>query len=494
MAIAPTPSALAAQPSADDERVIVVLRFGAGLQELIARCQLRTNIPATSTILNDRFAPDMSHILPPDTLLKKTLAELLELEPRVLGEPPSSQATDAMPSTTINIQKRIDDLLAAYKSSTDASKSSTDASPEFKALVSSTQEGIRSWDTSIVERIINESPAIINGYEVGKALSLQRWSIWEATSLSPANDNTLVVHSWARAFDKERIDSIQRRLGILSTVLDARAVTIVATSLGYWRHALLKLDQLKGGPHPQQQPRQPEPTAEGAISVSPEQRLVLLALLEEQYTNWLDLLTGRRLPESFHVTGIVTSLTTNLAANVWAKVYRNILPIAALILIGIAIVGAVVAILVVVPSGAPSGGGLLGSVGAALGGVITFLWSRGRGLFNRGTSTVNQLQERIDALEERATSTLHLPQVPWQDLGQNALSQVVQQIQLEELNLAVSEPLVRYILSLDGRDKQSDPLEEAKRFLEVSYGDKSNLARLLPVFEELYKYYWARAR
>ena len=66
------------------------------------------------------------------------------------------------------------------------------------------------------------------------------------------------------------------------------------------------------------------------------------------------------------------------------------------------------------------------------------------------------------------------------------LSDVVEQLRLEELNLAVSDPLVRCVLALEGQEK-GDPAKDAERFLRLVYKDGSNLKRLQPVFKDLYK-------
>ena len=63
---------------------------------------------------------------------------------------------------------------------------------------------------------------------------------------------------------------------------------------------------------------------------------------------------------------------------------------------------------------------------------------------------------------------------------------MVEQLRLEKLNLAVSDPLVRCVLALEGQEK-GDPAKDAERFLRLVYEDGSNLKRLRPVFKELYK-------
>ena len=75
------------------------------------------------------------------------------------------------------------------------------------------------------------------------------------------------------------------------------------------------------------------------------------------------------------------------------------------------------------------------------------------------------------------------------ELKEDVLSNVVEQLRLEELNLAVNEPLVRCVLALnDRRSKKGDPLKDAERFLRLIYGDQSNIDRLRPAFTDLYKH------
>jgi hypothetical protein len=66
---------------------------------------------------------------------------------------------------------------------------------------------------------------------------------------------------------------------------------------------------------------------------------------------------------------------------------------------------------------------------------------------------------------------------------------VVDQLRGEELNLAVSEPLMRCVLGLnDGEVKKGDSLKDAERFLRLIHRNKSNLDRLRPVSKDLYKH------
>jgi hypothetical protein len=66
---------------------------------------------------------------------------------------------------------------------------------------------------------------------------------------------------------------------------------------------------------------------------------------------------------------------------------------------------------------------------------------------------------------------------------------VVDQLRGEELNLAVSEPLMRCVLGLnDGEVKKGDSLKDAERFLRLIHRNKSNLDGLRLVSKDLYKH------
>lgn len=158
----------------------------------------------------------------------------------------------------------------------------------------------------VVDLIIDESPVILAGYKVGKALSLTRWQIWGAKHPVTGNDDPPTEpwnDAWNEAFGRQRIGEIQRHLDILGTVPDpqmAQAVTVVSTGLGYWRNTLLNLPKILNVSSNRARSSRSEPAAEQNIKLPSEQESDTLATrLEEQLANWFDLLTGRRLPESF---------------------------------------------------------------------------------------------------------------------------------------------------------------------------------------------------
>lgn len=519
--------------STERDRVVAAVRLGAALEELVVRCRLQ-DLPDPSReryTADRRFPLDLSSRRSATALLEVTLRKLLDSEKIVFerqrigagataptaasgnsgsqpiegagptssppsGPPsgPASEPPSPLPSQGLEIRQKIQALLDAC---------GRDDNPGNVYLHLSGPDGldekIREWDSIVIDRIVDD-PVVMSGYSVGKALSYTRWQIWAAQYPGPEGGDRS-SDPWDRAFGAERIAEIQRHVNAVGTVLDPRAATTVATGLGYWRNTLLRLPWIMD---PSKEAAVPGPGR--TISVPTDQSDKLAAALEEQLDNWLDLLTGRRQPESFPVAGIVTTLTKNLtegmAASFWARAFRFAVPF----FVVVAVVAIVVAVLLAAAtavgsllSGGESNptGGLLGSLGTALSGVLAFLAVRGRTLFNRGADAISQLQGRTDALEGQldgtsgqAATALGSQRVSWQGLGEDVFSNVVNQIRLEELNLAVSAPLMRFVLALNDR-ASNDPLEDAQRFLRLAYGNRSNLDRLEPIFKEFYKHFRA---
>ena len=519
IAIAP-PEAAQVLP-VERERVIAALRFGEALEELVARCRLQPDglDGSNGTGASDpRFPLDLSHRRNPEACLRGVHAKLLELEGILLGAQDVGNGSGPAPSPSVaaGVGQRIEAILSDYRA---RGGDPIDLDPQLFSGADGIDEAVRLWDASVVDRIVEEPPVLLAAYKVGKALSLTRWQVWAATHPAPTDGEPTPEPwrgAWNRAFGEQRIGGIQRHLDILGAVLDPVVTTVVATGLGYWRHALLRLSDGGGpaasgtspdaaGAPPPDQPAFPAASTEIVIS-SEEESEKLAVALEEQLTNWFDLLTGRRPPESFPVAGIVTALTRNLTAGwrEWAQ--RLLIPgaiFAAVLAVAVGLVLLAMAVVSWLAGGEEgTGTGLFGGLGATFGAVFTYLAVRGRSLFDRGSDATDRLRERIEDLEaqlergmtraqqvsDRTTTALGLRRVVWHDLGQDVLSSVVKQIRLEELNLAVSDPLVRFVLDrFGGGSGKGDPREDVKNFLRLAYGSRSNLDRLEPVFEELYK-------
>jgi hypothetical protein len=349
-------------------------------------------------------------------------------------------------------------------------------------------------------------------------------------------------------FDGPRVGQIRRQLDGLGDFLGGRTVATVSSSLEYWHNALHNLDRIlqagtpaspahqgngpkqddgQGAPAGVQPERKrayaswPRGMAAGnlpaSIQVTGDESPGLLAALEEQMDNWYDLLTGRRSPGAFPITGIITRLLDELgrevlsqAQSLGTRMLRGTLltlaPVVGLLLI---LVVAVTLILIAVggPDNAdPVARGAAG-VGAGLTGLVALVASRGSALFNQGQTALSDLQQRIARLEgqvrERLTAleaAAHAPikqvatavdaAVPafsWHSVWQDAMMDVVSQLKIEELNLAVSEPIVRYVLTPQGEQTTNDPMLAIRRFLELVYDSTSNVERLEAVFTDLYK-------
>ena len=513
--VAIAPPEAAQRHSVGRERVIAALRFGEALEELVARSRLQPDgSEAAATSADPRFPLDLSHRRNPEACLQGVHAKLLESETILLGamEAGNGSGPASSPSVTAGVGQKIEAILSAYRTQ---GCDAANLDPRLFSGADGIDEAVRLWDASVVERIVEEPPVLLAAYKVGKALSLTRWQVWGATHPAPGDGGSPEPwrEPWNRAFGEQRINGIQRHLDMLGTVLDPVVTTVVATGLGYWRHALLSLS---GGANPAAPagaagtppPEGPSPPAAAQeIDVSSEEESERLAVaLEEQLANWFDLLTGRRTPESFPVAGIVTALTKNLTAGWRAWAQRLLIPGVIFALVVVAAVSLVLVAMAAVTAlpgdQGGSGTGLFGGLGATFGAVFTFLAVRGRALFDRGSDTADRLRERVEELEERldrglsrvqnasdrTTEALGLRRVVWRDLGEDVLSSVVKQIRLEELNLAVSDPLVRFVLDHNGGGSAGgDPREDVKTFLRMAYGNRSNLDRLEPVFEELYK-------
>lgn len=428
--------------------------------------------------------------------------------PRSLPGPLAQPA----PSRQLKIKDKVEALLRA---SARAGSGSRDLEPHISEL----DNAIWEWNEDVVEHIV-DAPAVLSAFRVGKALSLTRWRIWVVKHWRQV-DGDPFVDPWEKAFCKERVSEIQRHVNSLGIVLDPQAVTAVSTSLDYWRNALLSLTPTEGtssarprswwrkallnlasvGESSSARARSSHSSSSQTIKISSEHGDKLLTALEEQLASWLDLLTGRRPPESFPVAGIVATLTKKMAADLWSRLFRLLIPVVAGVAIlvivgGLGVAGymALEAARTDADSGDPKGG-LLGSLGTAVGGVITFLAVQGRSLLGRGAANGASWGRngtggmRNGGVFPRSNYGVAAAAGVVADLQRDVLSGVVDQLKVEELNLAVSEPLMRCVLAFnDLENKKDDPLKDAERFLRLIYRDKSNLDRLRPVFKDLYKH------
>ena len=129
-----------------------------------------------------------------------------------------------------------------------------------------------------------------------------------------------------------------------------------------------------------------------------------------------------------------------------------------------------------------------------MGGVIAYLAMQGQSLLGRGAANGawggnGNGRFHNSGVLPRSNRGVAAAVGAVADLQRDVLSGVVDQLKVEELNLALSEPLMRCVLAFnDGKSKKGDPLKDAEHFLRLIYRDKSNLDRLQLVFKDLYKH------
>ncbi len=188
----------------------------------------------------------------------------------------------------------------------------------------------------------------------------------------------------------------------------------------------------------------------------------LLTALDQQRTNWYDLLACRRVPQSFPVTALVTTAVEDAASH-WQprakRASRLVIGAAlALLLAGLAISAIVLLVGTLLT---PTAGWVTG----ACAGLSTAIGMFGLRL-SAGIAGLRALQSRISGLEQQVTGAGSgegnatrgvTPPLTWQALTEQALGHVVAQLRLEELNLAVSEPLVSFVLNLRDGTAETDP-------------------------------------
>jgi hypothetical protein len=216
--------------------------------------------------------------------------------------------------------------------------------------------------------------------------------------------------------------------------------------------------------------------------------------LEDQVNNWFDVLTERRPPESFPVAGIVAALTKKVVANLWARLFRFLVPTVIVLVILAGLSGA--AYFVFGPDFVNDMAGrvvaVLGSLGTALAAVFTLLLApRGQSMFGRGASAtygalggVNGGKRSVGVSRGSYYGAAGALIGVAANLKQDVFSNVVEQLRLEGVNLAINDPLVRCVLSLEGK-RTGDPQKDAERFLRLVYKDQSNLKRLRDLFKKL---------
>jgi hypothetical protein len=313
-------------------------------------------------------------------------------------------------------------------------------------------------------------------------------------------------------FDSGRLAHLHRHLSTLTDVYGGRTTMAVNKSLDYWRTALLDAAILSGQrertPGESRTHRRSEwaqgvwtrDTAEIQLDVSEaniEQERVLFAALGQQADNWYDLLTLRRGPEAFPVTGIISNLLAELAAQEWADVQQAGRSLLGSLFRGpVLVLVAIAFVLFLLPAVAqPFAAGGAAAIGGVLAGWYgALVGRRSTQPGEQQASAVARVERQVQQLGHAVTPAVQ--QVAphgfdWQALVQAAAADVVNQIRLEEIYLGVSEPLARYVVSPAANTGTSDvvydPRAAARRFLSIMYDSTPNIDRLGSVFQALYR-------
>jgi hypothetical protein len=474
-AITALQGAYARLPCTDQARA--AFSFGWALEELVIRYRFPAASAAASPGLDPVFPPDLTHTRSPEAQLQNIRRRLFTLAPKVLAG--AAASADALQATTPplpdEIAQQITTLAAAFR-----------ANPTRQPDCTSLDALVAQWDAAIVDAIIDLDPAILTAYEVGKALNLTYCRLWLATAQSKAaSDPSVLLAAWQQWFGTERLTKINQHLLTLDGVFDSRSVVIVAKSLGYWSGAVAQPDAILSAP------------PGGAAAGVPAARLgALLAALDEQRTYWYDILTERRSLESFPVAAIIASTTMDLGLS-WSAGARRLAPVIAGVAVTITVVGLIIGILTVFVAHSTDNNaaatGLTG-LGALISGAISVAIARGTVLFTAGAHAITQIQGRLTDLESEANGTAAVgasasgtgSPISWTAISQETLANVVAQIQLEEFALAVSEPLVTFVLGASSTiTVAEDPWRRLKRFLQL-IGATGNLGRLNGALRRLY--------
>jgi hypothetical protein len=475
MAIAAQEGASTRLPCADQARA--AFSFGWALEELVIRYRFPAASAAAAPGLASVFPPDLTHTRSPEAQLQSIRRRLFTLAPKVLAG--VDAAADALQPATPPLP---DAIAQEITSLADAFRADPTRQPDCARL----DALVAQWDSAIVDAIIDLDPAILTAYEVGKALNLTYCRLWLATAQSKADaDPDGLKVAWVQWFGTERMAKINQHLLTLDGVFDPRSVVIVAKSLGFWSGAVVQVGTILAGP------------ADGTARADPAARLgALLAALDEQRTYWYDILTERRRLESFPVAAIIASATMDLELS-WVSGARRLAPVIAGVAATISVVGVIIGVLTTFVAHSTDNNaaatGLTG-LGALISGAISVAIARGAVLFSAGARAIGQLQGRLTDLEAEASAKATPGAVPpgagspisWTLISQETLANVVAQIQLEEFALAVSEPLVTFVLGPTSPiTAMEDPWSRLKRFLQL-VGATGNLGRLNGALRRLY--------
>jgi hypothetical protein len=476
LAIAPKPAPPtdgAAAPPSDNVRVAGAFRFGWALEELVWRLR-NWSVPKEAESDDDDFPPDLTHQRSSAAHVRE-LVSLLEANGALIV----GQDGKAPPSVAAVIT-RVKEMLAKSDADGESDRTGT-------ARIGLSIPGL---DVDIVDSIIDQSPEVLTAYELGKALSLTQWrtrDAWANGGPAGTPGDPGLVAAWGNELAKDRITKLRRHLETLAPAIDPRTVSAVSASLSFWSRAYENGQIAAPGKNlgKDEKPAQQLPNA-------PADQKRLQDKLDAQLRIWYDLLSGRRQLDGFPVTAVISDLVRNYATAQLAPWKRYLL-----VVVGIVVLVVLVAGVVYVLLSAFAQSGSVGSAGSGLAGGLTaltaYLAARGSGLLDRGTAAVQDLQTRVAQLQSQVASMMpsastEPPPMTFRGLAGDVVANVVEQIRLEESKIAISQPLVDYIMS----DNPSDPPQKVIRdFLTYVIGvdQQTNLDRLQGVLLGLSKDY-----
>jgi hypothetical protein len=218
----------------------------------------------------------------------------------------------------------------------------------------------------------------------------------------------------------------------------------------------------------------------------------LIGKLDAQLIIWYDLLSGRRRLDGFPVTAVISNLMRNYSQMQLAPWKRYLVVVAGIVVLVVLVAGVVFVLLSAFPQSGtvqPTAGGLAGGLTA----LTAYLVARGAGLIDRGTVGVEDLQARVAQLQSQIASITsgagtQPPPMTFRGLAQDVLANVVEQIRLEESKIAISQPLVEYIM---GENLKDPPQKVMRDFLTrvIGVDQQTNLDRLQGVLQGLYRDY-----
>lgn len=334
-------------------------------------------------------------------------------------------------------------------------------------------------------------------YETGKALSRTYWTL--RVRASSTGESSEIVQAWKDMFTADRVARIERNLRLLGSMFGDDNVRAVTSSVRYWRCALTRLQDVEPAharvrfpPWARSRPEVTSAAVPGLVN-QPDVLPALLDALRDQSENWYDLLAGRRPLHTFSPGDIMAALAEGVLSHTSWRL-KHALPLLGGLIITIGVFGVMVALGVFVLYDHRLGpdASALTSLGTVITAAVTFVAGHVALLYQRGHRVARQVQlqarEVVSESDKRMQGVAQLvgqsgPETA--HIASTILNTVIRQIEVEELAVALSSPLVKLVLRRT-RHEGGNLLESAETFLRLIADERSNLARLVSVFPELY--------